>query len=152
MTKSAYDSALRLLARREHSAKELADKLKQRHFVPEEIQQALIKCQQFNYQSDERFAEQLYNVRVRQGYGPLRIQQELQAKGIDTNLSDAVLQQESTDIWAQRAHAVMMKKFSEEQTSAWDDWQKCVRFLMYRGFPMELIMALRNSQQKIRCE
>lgn len=146
MTKSAYDSALRLLARREHSAVELIKKLKQRKFTSDEIQQALIKCQQLQYQSDERFAEQLYNARVSQGYGPLRIQQELQAKGVDTIILDAILQQDSTVIWSERARAVMLKKFAEDQAISWEDRQKRARFLMVRGFPTDLIRALMRTE------
>lgn len=148
MTKSAYDSALRLLARREHSAMELATKLKQRQFSSDEIQQAVIKCQQLNYQSDERFAEQLYNARVRQGYGPLRIQQELQSKGVDEIVFDSILHQDPMDIWAQRATAVILKKFSEDQAVSWEDRQKRARFLMVRGFPMDLIIELMRTEKE----
>lgn len=81
MTK-AFDSALRLLTRREYSAMELCDKLKQKGFSPNDVQSALHECQRLGYQSDGRFVENYIRVRIHQGYGPLKIRQELKNKGI----------------------------------------------------------------------
>jgi len=76
MTK-AFDSALRLLTRREHGAIELNDKLIQKGFDSAEVKDAIDACQRLGLQSDERFVENYSRSRIRQGYGPLKISQEL---------------------------------------------------------------------------
>ncbi len=67
MTK-AFDSALRLLARREHGAKELQDKLARKGFGQSDIKEALAKCQDVDLQSDSRFVAMYTRSRIRQGY------------------------------------------------------------------------------------
>jgi regulatory protein len=81
MTKT-LDCALRLLTRREHSTKELSDKLKQKGFPQEEISDVIESCQRLNLQSDQRFTEHYVRWRIRQGYGPLKISHELRVRGI----------------------------------------------------------------------
>ena len=67
MTK-VMDSALDLLTRREHSAKELSDKLKRKGHSQEEINEVLESCQRMDLQSDQRFVEAYIRYRIRQGY------------------------------------------------------------------------------------
>lgn len=139
MTK-AYDSALRLLCRREHGAQELVNKLVQKGYEQDEARKALERCQELDLQSDARFAEIVCRVRIRQGYGPLRITQELQSKQINQELINKVLRAESEN-WLSYALAVWEKKYPDEATS-FADMQKRKRFLLYRGFPVEVIDRL----------
>src|SRR5690606_19883156 len=90
MTKALH-TALRLLQRRDHGAAELLMKLQQKGASILEAEEALLECQRLGYQSDARFAEAFCRARVNQGYGPLRIKQELQAKQIDLTLIEEAL-------------------------------------------------------------
>jgi regulatory protein len=137
MTK-VMDSALRLLARREHSAKELSDKLKIKGFSPEEINEALESCQRANVQSDERFVESYVRYRTRQGYGPLKISQELKNKGVDADLVYKELRQEGPN-WLSHALSVWEKKSKGQIELSFQEIQKQQRFLLYRGFDMDII-------------
>lgn len=111
MTK-AFDSAVRLLTRREHSALELYNKLKQKGYSSIEIKEALDTCQRMNLQNDGRFVEVYSHLRIRQGYGPLKISQELSSKGIDKGLIHQFLQQEQ-DNWLHYALNVWQKKVKD---------------------------------------
>ncbi|MFA5959731.1 MAG: recombination regulator RecX [Tatlockia sp.] len=137
MTK-AFDCAMRLLCRREHGAFELADKLRQRGYSSEEISEALANSQRLDLQSDTRFAESFCRSRIQQGFGPLKITQELQAKKIDRSLIQTVLAKEQAH-WLDYALAVWQKKFKEETAPSYVELQKRQRFLLYRGFPTDLI-------------
>ncbi len=137
MTK-ALDSALRLLGRREHSVMELWDKLKQKNFKPDEIQAALDECQRLGLQSDSRFVESYSRSRIRQGYGPLKIIQELKSKGIDPELITDGLEEER-DHWVSHALNVWDKKCKGRTDLTFDEIQKQQRFLLYRGFGMDVI-------------
>lgn len=137
MTK-AFDCAMRLLTRREHSAHELADKLAQRGYGPEEISEVIAKCQRLGFQSDARFVESLCHTRIRQGCGPLKISQELQAKRIERELIDTALEREQEN-WVTYALAVWHKKFKHQDDIPYSELQKRQRFLLYRGFPTDVI-------------
>src|ERR1041385_5485572 len=79
---SAYDKALTLLARREHSARELKSKLVRKGLDADESAAALAQLQAKDYQSDARFGEMLVRSRIAQGYGPRWIVAELKTHGI----------------------------------------------------------------------
>lgn len=143
----AKNSALRLLARREHGAKELADKLKRKGFPAEEIKEALDSCQHSDYQSDARFVEVYVRSRIHQGYGPLRIGQELKQKGIHESLIAQKMQQEQNN-WLDYALAVWQKKYKELPSLSMQERQKQQRFLLYRGFDMDIIAQVMKHNNK----
>ena len=129
---------MRLLARREHGAHELANKLAMKGYLDIEIQDALSECQRLGLQSDSRFVDNVCRTRIRQGYGPIRIRQELQNLHIDSELIDAVLQQEQ-DNWLDYAVSVWKKKYKEQGELSYTTLQKQKQFLLYRGFSSDII-------------
>lgn len=137
MTK-AFNSALRLLSRREHGAMELYDKLLQKGFGSKDAQEALEECQRLGYQSDGRFVEIYIRSRIHQGYGPLKIRQELKGKGVDSELIQSLLQQENRN-WVHYALRVWQKKFKGQDDFSLSEIQKQQRFLLYRGFDRDVI-------------
>lgn len=66
-----------MLARREHSQLELTQKLTQKGFQERDIELLLEEFVQLGWQSDQRFAESYSRSRVHKGFGPVRIQYEL---------------------------------------------------------------------------
>lgn len=134
----AFESALRLLTRREHGALELCDKLEQKGFSQKEAKDALESCQRLGLQSDSRFVDNYANSRLRQGYGPLKISQELKVKGIDKELILEKLEQEK-DNWLAYALKVWEKKSKGKKDLSFDEMQKLQTFLLYRGFTMDII-------------
>lgn len=140
MTK-AFDCAVRLLSRREHGERELINKLMQKGFDLPACQQALQTCQELGLQSDARFVEAFCNTRIRQGYGPLRISQELQSRCLDRELVDTVLSQYQ-DQWDDYALAVWQKKYKAQAQMDVSTQQKQQGFLRYRGFYADTIARL----------
>ncbi|KTD25892.1 MULTISPECIES: recombination regulator RecX [Legionella] len=134
----AFDCALRLLGRREHSARELVIKLAQRGYDSKEVSEAIAQCQRLGLQSDARFVETLCHTRIRQGCGPLKISQELQTKHIDRELIDNVLEREQEN-WVTYALDVWHKKFKNQGEISFKELQKRQRFLLYRGFTADII-------------
>lgn len=140
MTK-AFDSALRLLTRREHGARELCNKLEQKGFSQTEARDALEACQRLGLQSDKRFVENYIRSRIRQGYGPLRISQELKTKRIDSDLIQAELYQER-DNWLTHALQIWQKKTKNKENLSFEEMKKLQNFLLYRGFSMDIITQM----------
>ena len=75
---------LDLLSRREHSFKEVIDKLKNRVDSREKLFQELTKLKEENLQSDERFAESYTTSRSVKGFGPEKISFELKSITLST--------------------------------------------------------------------
>ena len=135
------EAAVRLLARREHAAKELADKLRRKGHAPEHIDAALQRLQAQGLQSDERYAEILTRTRVEAGYGPLRIRQELARAGVATELIDAALAPYH-DHWSEAVERVRQRRFPGGPPHDPRERARQTRFLLYRGFPAELVHAV----------
>ena len=97
-----YNKALDLVSRREHSCYELIQKLNKRFPetmpVIEDVAQKLVTN---NILNDERFAEMYLNSRARKGFGPKKIEMELNSKKIDSSfIANAIAEYDS---WAENA-------------------------------------------------
>jgi len=136
--RSATEQAIGLLARREHSATELQQKLQQAGHETDKIHAALEKLQQSGLQNDQRFAEAFIRSRLLRGYGELRIRQELKQKGVADELANLSIQQAEID-WFSLATAVRCKRFGEQCPDDFKDRARQMRFLQYRGFTHEQI-------------
>jgi regulatory protein len=141
----AMDSALRLLAEREHSALELCNKLQHKGFSIQESQEALASCQDLGLQSDSRFVELYLHSRIARGYGPLKIRQELKNKGINPELIEQKLNEEEN--WHAHAKKVWQKKTKNRTPLTPGDLQKQHRFLLYRGFSMDVIARVVKDEE-----
>jgi len=87
----AREAALRLLARREHSAVELETKLVGKGWPEDHVDQVIASLTEAGLQSDQRFAESFARQRAGRFYGPRRIRAELAQRGIDAGLANEAL-------------------------------------------------------------
>lgn len=131
-------AAVRLLASREHTLTELRRKLARKAQDDELLEQVLDGLQAQGLQSDERFVEQYIDSRRRKGYGPVRIYNELQQKGVAPELIQAWLD-EGDQAWRELLQEVSHRKFGSSRPSDFKEQAKRARFLEYRGFRTELI-------------
>lgn len=129
--------ALRLLARREHSYQELKVKLLYKKFALASVLSVLDHLVTKGWLSDQRFAQAYVRARSDRGYGPVRIAQELQQRGVAEPLIEAALAAHAQE-WLDLARRVWRKKFSHRPTTA-AEWQRQAYFLRYRGFTSEQI-------------
>lgn len=128
-----HSKALDLLARREHSCKELQLKLAKRGYGHEEIQLVVQALQQSNLQSDERFSQSYVRYRAGQGFGPNRIRQELSARHVSQSLIESSLYEQEID-WIEQARMAKWKKFGSKIPEEFEEKIKQLKFLQYRGF------------------
>lgn len=131
---------LRLLARREHSQKELLDKLALRGFDRDEVEPVIQEMAAQNWQNDARYAECYVRQRIASGYGPVRIRYELQQRGIDHADLDA--QADEQGGWQNLLLDVYCNKYADEKSLTPNEWLKRNRFLQQRGFSGKMIKRL----------
>lgn len=131
--------ALRLLARRDHTRRELARKLAP-HVEDDAALEALLDdFTSRGWLSEARVVEQVLHAKGGR-LGPARIRQSLVQRGVsEAAIESALGSLKSTELEA--ARSVWSKKFrSAHATSA--DQARQIRFLQSRGFSMEVAMRV----------
>ncbi len=137
--RDAQTRALGLLARREHSRRELRRKLVRSGHDDDEVDTAITRLDGTGLQSDERFAEVLVRSRIAQGQGPVRIAAELRQHGLGDSLIQQALEAGEPD-WPSLALDLYRRRF---RSPAGDHAERArrARFLLTRGFPSAMARA-----------
>ena len=122
------------LSRREHSSKEIYKKMVQRVESKELLRNSIEELINEGLLSDERFAESYFQSRKRRGFGPLRIKNELNQRGINEDIFNSL--QIDTD-WSVYALEVLKKKIKGKNPHELKEILKLKNFLNYRGFEFQ---------------
>lgn len=140
---TAFDAAVRLLARRAHSRRELARKLSIRGFSREDIDAALTRCDDHGYLNDAALARRLAERLSVTGHGAAYIRHYLREKGLS---SEAAGIQESPNGEEEEASArrALEKKLagSRRDEEPAKRRQRLYRFLLSRGFSGQVALAV----------
>ena len=134
-------SALASLSMREHSVKELSEKLKRKDYQEDSIAIVLKECLDNNYLNDERFAKIYWRSRAAKGFGPNKIQHELKFKGVNSEIIEQTKQQDDLD-FEKTIQKVYLKKFKNKAIKDFKDKIKRQNYLYQRGFDRELIATV----------
>jgi regulatory protein len=134
-----------LLARREHGRVELTRKLRQRGASPEMIDQALDRLTEEGLLSEARYLESFIRYRAHSGYGPLRIREELSQRGLQRSHIEQALREAAFD-WSAQLADTWQRKFSGQLPQDMKERAQQTRFLVYRGYPLELIGRLLSGR------
>ena len=140
----AFQQAMGLLARREHSARELKGKLALRGHGGGESVAAIERLKDLAYQDDDRFAASLARRRAAQGYGPRRIQAELRSHG----LADAAIRDVLADLevdWTALAAAQLSRRPGRQPASDRAGRAAQAAFLLRRGFDAATVRAVTRT-------
>ena len=136
-----YNKALDLVSRREHSRHELMQKLDKRYpNTTPIIEDVLDKLETNKILDDERFAEMYLNSRARKGFGPKKIEMELNSRKVNSLfISNAI---EAYENWLENAQKVLKKKFKDQKPVDYQSKMKQKQFLFSRGFSAPIIDKL----------
>ena len=139
------NSALNLLANREHTKFELQCKLVAKGFEAREIAIVVQELEKQGLQSDKRFVESYVAMRSKRGFGPIRIRAELCERGVDQELIEQFLSDRKS-IWVELAENTRSKKFGREIPGDLREQAKQMRYLYYKGFDSDLIRKLLSNR------
>ena len=143
--RSAYDRGLTMLARREHSQRELRARLERGGYDEAEAGEAIKRLGEQEYQDDNRFGEMVLRARIAQGYGPSRIRAELRSHGLDEGAIRSLLDQADAD-WNASAAAQLRKKYGSKPATDHAERGKRAAFLLRRGFSAATVRAVTHAQ------
>jgi regulatory protein len=133
-----------MLARREHSRRELRQKLDRSGYARDEATDALDRLGEQHYQDDDRFAEVLVRNRAAQGYGPMRLRAELKSHG----LPDAQIRRllDAADIdWTDLAASQLRRRYGSAGASDPAERARRAQFLLRRGFPAATVRDVTHA-------
>ena len=133
---SLRERALRFLAQREHSRRELERKLAPHAGNAAELQSLLDDLERKKQLSDRRFAEGRARVLSRK-YGAARIRHDLKVRGISEEISGKV-SSGLNDL--EKARQILQRKYRDPATTR-EERAKRARFLQGRGFSYDAIRS-----------
>ena len=146
----AYNYAVNLLSRRDHSERELVTKLAQKGYT-DGAEEAIAKLRNGGYVSDERFARLFVReLQTLKKYGKKRIEQELYRKGIDREIIREVL--DETEFEQSELVSLIERKYgrylSDEKGVA-----KTINGLLRMGYSYgEIRDALKEINENLQSE
>ena len=142
---SAYDKALGLLARREHSARELKSKLARKGLDADESAAALADLRAKDYQNDARFGDMLVRTRIAGGYGPRWILAELRQHGIAEDEAQALIAAAEPD-WPALLRDLVRRRYGAKPAANLAERAKRANFLVRRGFDAATVQSATRAQ------
>lgn len=143
--RSAYDRGLAMLARREHSQRELRIRLGQSDYDDAETTEAIARLGEQRYQDDGRFADMLLRARVAHGYGPARVRAELRSHGLAAAAIEALIVAAEVD-WNALAAAQLRKKYGGRAARDRAERGKRAQFLLRRGFSAATVRLVTHAE------
>lgn len=139
-------AALRLLGRREYSARQLRQALKERGLDGGDTDRLLADLQEQGLQSDRRYAELLVRSRLAQGYGAQRITAEAARDGVDDATLAQALEEAAPD-WDALLVNLQRRHFRGPPRSRADLLAQA-RYLLGRGHSAERVWRLLRAEDE----
>ena len=136
----AYEKALSLLAMREHTKKELKEKLRNKGFKDNEIEEALAKLEKEGAISNARFIEMFIRSRIKKGDSAALIRLKLKDKGISgEDIDNAIDELINSDEYKEMVKRVVKEALSKKEMN------KAVQGLVRKGFKTSEIKEALNQ-------
>lgn len=144
---TAYERAVGLLARREHSRRELQRKLTVKGVEPDEAQAAVERLAGQGWQDEQRFADSLARTRAQAGYGPVRIRAELGTHQLPEGVVEAALDElQVQHDWREAARSLLERRLGEAAPADPGRRRKAQSLLLRRGFDSETVFAITSGR------
>jgi regulatory protein len=138
---SARLVALRLLGRRDYTREELRRRLADRGFPADEIDATLDRLREEGSQDDARATRAFVRTATSiKGRGPLRIRQELKARGVSAETISAATADFTPDQIRTAIDVILTRKRVTRPVPP-DQFQRLFQHLVRRGFPADAVLA-----------
>ena len=145
----AFEKALRFLALRPLSEKELLTKLLRAGFPEDECSRSVAECRKRHYLDDELLALDSVSSLRQRNLGTRQIKFRLARRGLDAETVSGLLADEPQEELAAAIRAMQGKsRLLRNETDPRKKREKLFRFLIGRGFSPEIIsQALKSAEE-----
>jgi len=146
-SKTGLEYAIRVLAKKDYSEKELRNKIIE-HFGAEEADETIERLKGYSYLDDERYREMYIASRVRSGYGNYRISGDLYEKGLNDSLEDLDEICEKSHIDRHEILKDNILRFIENKRieDPYEMKQKCIAHFYRRGHSIDSIKRIIDEE------
>lgn len=130
-----------LCSRSEHSTGEMRDKLRRWGVDQETSDRVVSRLVSERFVDDERYCRFFVRDKIRfDRWGRRKIEQALYAKGVDQDISAAVLDEVDDEEWTEALRPLLAsKRCTVKGATDYERNGKLIRFAMSRGFDMDII-------------
>jgi regulatory protein len=136
-----YQAALRLIDYRPRTRKELAERLRQKGYPSEQIDQTIERLDQNGLLNDRQYAEEFVEDRSRSKPRSRRLlKMELQQRGIASDLAVSAVQNLDDEASASAAGNKAIRRWQGLDRKTFE--RKCTDYLARRGFSFSTIRAV----------
>lgn len=143
---SVFGRALDLLTRQMMTEKTLTQKLTERGFEANLVKDAVNKCKELKYLSDEKFAEMFVDSFIRfKTHGYFMLVQKLKLKGVPEAIITNVLEESFTIKDEFKIAQKWWNKTAKIKNPSREQLNKYLMALSRRGFRSEVVSKLRSS-------
>jgi regulatory protein len=133
-------AALKILNRRDHGARELAERLVARGFARPAAEAAVEGLRRERLIDDGRYALHFVAYHANRGRGPVGIAHRLREAGVPADtIAQAV--DAGAASWRRRCAEVRRKRFGAKLPATWAEKGRQARFLTQRGFSADQVRA-----------
>lgn len=150
------DYALRLIEFRDRTEKEIRDKLLEKGYDENQVDEEIEFLKNYGYVNDLRYAERFTSDAINlKKWGKIRIRTELLRKGIDRETIDNVIEDAFFEIDDDRVISQLQVRFKNSDLSNIKERTRIFNFFLRRGFSSEEIRGAMNkmcSFDDIMCE
>lgn len=150
MPEDAYELALKALGHKERTQSELRAWLAERGVADEEIEEVIVLLAEAGAIDDASFARRYaVDKRLLAGWGPGRIEQALEGRGVARGHIEAALGGEDEGAQVERAISILLGRGMSCDTER--ERERALGLLVRRGFPLELAYdAVRAAERRLR--
>ena len=148
---AALKKAESYCAYQERAQQEIRDKLYDWGLHMEDVEQTISKLIESNFLNEERFAKAYVLGKFRmQGWGKIKIVQQLKLKRISKPLIQIALREIDLDDYEAKLTGIIEKKIDKPIAKlSYQERSKLVRFLMGKGYETDLIFRLLGHRADI---
>ena len=145
--RAARLAALKLQNRRDHGARELAERLVARGFTRAAADEAVEGLRRERLVDDDRFAEHFVAYHASRGRGPVGVAHRLREAGVPADTIAAAVNATDAD-WRRRAAEARRKRFGAKLPATWAEKGRQARFLTQRGFSADQVRAAVGNEHE----
>ena len=147
-----FSTALRLLTGRDRTEAELSDKLRQLGFSAPEISETLVKCREYNYLNDQKYALERARALFRSGRGVgQKVLLDLRRRGIDEATANRAVEEVGNEFeTSELLRDQLLRRFPNFDYERADQRQRrrVISFFQRRGFALgEIFSVLKQPQE-----
>lgn len=142
--KTARDSALTMLERCDRTEKEMRQKLKEREYTPDEIDETVEFLKEYRYINDAEYAGRY--IRVYSSKKSIRqIHYNLEQKGISRDLMEAAFGENLVNEEAQVRHYLTKKGYQPGERMEPNQYRRLTGALCRKGFSYDVIRRVTDQ-------